>query len=88
MSSKSSRIASVAGLTIAGVGLAHFVKPEAFEGITKSAFPENTQQHLYTNGGIEAALGLGLAVPKTRRLAAVGLIGYLGYLGSNVIRNA
>jgi hypothetical protein len=32
-------------------------------------------------------LGLGLATPKTRGLAVIGSIGYIGYLGSNVIRN-
>jgi hypothetical protein len=29
-----------------------------WEPITKSAFPRNTRQHVYTNGGIETVLGL------------------------------
>jgi uncharacterized membrane protein len=76
------------GLAIASVGLAHFAKPEAFESITKSAFPDNTRQHIAINGGIETLLGVGLAAPKTRRLAVIGALGYLAYLGANLIRNS
>ena len=45
------------------------------------AFPENTQQHLYMDGAAETLLGLGLAVPKTRKLAVIGLLGYGSYSG-------
>lgn len=83
----SSKLPSLVGLTLAGTGVAHFVRPQLFEGITKAAFPKDTARHLKTNGGLETALGLGLAVPKTRRLALVGLLGYGGYLAVNVIRN-
>ncbi len=82
-----SKLVTLAGLGLAAVGLAHFVRPEAFESITATAFPENTQQHLYTDGAAETALGLALAVPKTRRLAVVGLLGYGGYLVANVLKN-
>ena len=85
---KGSRIAGVVGLAIAGVGVAHFISPQLFEPITKSAFPRDTTQHLYINGGIETLLGLGLANRSTRRLATVGSIGYLAYLASNAVRNA
>ena len=87
-SHKDSRIARFTGLAIAGVGLAHFISPQLFESITKSAFPDNTTQHLYINGGIETALGLGLTIRHTRGLATVGSIGYLAYLARNAIRNA
>jgi uncharacterized membrane protein len=82
-----SKIAGLAGLGLAGIGLAHFVKPEAFEEITATAFPENTQQHLYMDGAAETVLGLALAVPKTRKLAVIGLLGYGGYLAANVLKN-
>jgi uncharacterized membrane protein len=85
---KGSRIARYAGLAIAGVGVAHFTSPQLFEQITKSAFPRNTTQHLYINGGIETLIGLGLANRSTRGLSAVGSIGYLAYLASNAVRNA
>ncbi len=40
------KIIGRAGLGLAGVGLAHFAKPDSFESITAHGFPENTQQHL------------------------------------------
>lgn len=84
---KNSKLVKLAGLGLAGTGVSHFVKPQLFESITKPAFPENTQKHIYTNGGIETAIGLGLLLPKTRKLAAVGTLGYLAYLAGNAVRN-
>jgi uncharacterized membrane protein len=84
---KDSRAAALGGLALAGTGVAHFVRPELFEGITVSAFPRDTRKHVYANGGIETAIGLGLAVRKTRKLAAVGLLAYGTYLGANIARN-
>jgi uncharacterized membrane protein len=77
----------LAGLGLAGTGVAHFVKPELFESVTKSAFPRDTQKHVYIDGGIETAIGLGFAVQKTRKLAVLGLLGYGAYLAANVVRN-
>ena len=82
-----SKVVSVIGLGLAGVGLAHFVKPEAFEDITATAFPENTEQHIYLDGAAETVLGLALAVPKTRKVGVIGLLGYGGYLAVNVLKN-
>jgi uncharacterized membrane protein len=82
-----STIVRFAGLVIASIGLAHFAKPEAFESITKTAFRDNIRQHIAINGGIETLLGVGLAAPRTRRLAVIGALGYLGYLGANLARN-
>jgi hypothetical protein len=61
--------------------------PQLFDGITKQAFPRNSRHHLYVNGGIETALGLGLSARQTRPLAVVATIGYLAYLARNVVRN-
>ena len=44
-------------------------------------------QHVYIDGGIETAVGLGLAARQTRKLAIIGLIGYLAYLAGNAVRN-
>jgi len=82
-----SKLVGLAGLGMAGIGLAHFVKPDAFESITAQAFPENTHQHLYIDGAAETVLGLALVMPKTRKLAVVGLLGYGGYLAANVLKN-
>ena len=87
MSNENSRAASVAGLALAGTGLSHFVAPQLYEGLTKSAFPTNTRQHVYIDGAIETAVGLGIAAEKTRKLALVGLAVYLLYMLGNVARN-
>lgn len=84
---KNSPAAVIGGLALAGTGIAHFVQPQLFEGITVAAFPRDIRQHIYTNGGIETAIGLGLAVRKTRKLAVVGLLAYGAYLGANISRN-
>jgi uncharacterized membrane protein len=84
---KHSSLATFAGLAVAGIGLSHFTSPQLFDGITKQAFPRNSRQHLYINGGIETALGLGLSSSKTRSLAIVGTIGYAAYLAGNAVRN-
>lgn len=86
-SSGGSPIATLAGLGLAGAGVAHFVKPELFDDVTGQAFPRETRKHVYIDGGIETAIGLGLASRKTRKLAVVGLLGYGAYLAGNVVRN-
>jgi uncharacterized membrane protein len=87
VSKENSRVAVLGGLALAGTGVAHFAKPELFESVTKSAFPRDTQKHIYIDGGIETAIGLGFAVRKTRKLAALGLLGYGAYLAVNIVRN-
>jgi len=82
------RFAQFSGLAMAAVGLSHFVRPEMFESITAPAFPTNTRQHIYVNGGIETAIGLGLIPAKTRKLAVAGLIGYAAYLGVNAAQTS
>ncbi|MGN7778031.1 hypothetical protein ACTJJE_00745 [Mycolicibacterium sp. 22603] len=84
---KSSPGTTLAGVSLVGAGLAHFVAPQLFESITKPAFPNDTARHIKTNGTIETALGVGLLVPKTRKLALLGALGYVGYLGVNAVRN-
>jgi uncharacterized membrane protein len=86
-SRKHSPAARLAGLAVAGIGLSHFTSPQLFDGVTKQAFPRNSRQHLYINGGIETALGLGLSSAKTRPMAIVGTIGYVAYLAGNAARN-
>ncbi|MCZ0727568.1 membrane protein [Mycolicibacterium iranicum] len=87
MPKENSRAATVAGLALAGTGLSHFVVPQVYEGLTKSAFPTNTRQHIYIDGAIETAVGLGIASPKTRKLALGGLVAYGLYMAVNVARN-
>ena len=76
-----------AGVALAAIGLSHFARPQAYESITKAAFPDNIRRHTYIDGGIETAIGVGLMAPRTRKLALAGLLGYGAYLVSNIIRN-
>ncbi len=85
--SKNSRVATLAGLSLLGAGVAHFIRPQLFEDITTPLFPENTARHIKTNGSIETAIGVGLLVPQTRRLAVLGSVGYVAYLAANAVRN-
>ena len=71
------------GLGLAATGIAHFVAPDAFVGITKAAFPTDTEEWVKRNGATETALGVALLLPKTRKLGVVGLLGYVGWLGFN-----
>jgi hypothetical protein len=74
------------GLAIAGTGLAHFAVPQAFESITKPAFPENTREWIYANGATEALIGVAIFNSRTRVYGLVGLAGYVGFLGSRAVR--
>ena len=76
------------GLLIAGTGVAHFVAPEAFVGITRAAFPDDTDEWVTRNGATETALGLAMTIGATRKLGVAGLLGYLGWLGYNAAQNA
>ena len=84
---KKSPAVPVAGLVLAGSGVTHFIAPQLFESITKVAFPRDTARHIKVSGTVETALGVGLVVPKTRKLAAIGSLAWVGYLAANVIRN-
>jgi uncharacterized membrane protein len=84
---KSSAGITVAGLSLVGAGLGHFVAPQVFESFTKPAFPNDTARYIKINGTIETALGVALLVPQTRKLAALGGLGYVAYLGVNAVRN-
>lgn len=75
------------GAVLAAAGVTHFVKPQVFEPITAPAFPQNTRRHVYTNGAIETALGVGMVVPKTRKFALVGAVAYVGYLIFGAVRS-
>jgi uncharacterized membrane protein len=87
MTTQKSRFPGVAGIALAATGLSHFVKPDLFVSATAAAFPNNTRQYIYLNGGIETAIGLALIKPETRKLAGIGGLAYVTYLGVNALRN-
>ena len=75
------------GAALAAMGLSHFAKPQVFEKITAPAFPQNTRRHVYVNGTIETALGVGRVVPQTRKFALAGVAAYVGYLIFGAVRS-
>lgn len=78
---------SAIGVALAATGLSHFVKPQLYDKMTGFAFPNNTRRHVYVDGAIETAIGVGLVAPKTRKFAYAGIAGYLGYLIFGAVRS-
>ncbi|MBT0567508.1 hypothetical protein [Williamsia sp. CHRR-6] len=76
-----SKAVTALGATLAVLGPAHFVVPDAFESITAPAFPDDTATWIQRNGAIETALGVTLLVKKTRTLGVIGLVAYGAHLG-------
>ncbi len=61
------------GALMCGVGLMHFVSPGPFAEIVPSYLPY-PQLLVAVSGVFEIALGAGLFLPRTRRLASLGLV--------------
>jgi uncharacterized membrane protein len=80
-------LVSKLGLLVAATGVAHFATPETFEPLTKAAFPADTREWVYRNGATEFAIGTALVLGRTRRLGILGLLAYLGFLGSRAAAN-
>ncbi|MDV7241675.1 MULTISPECIES: hypothetical protein [Rhodococcus] len=73
------------GLAIAATGVAHFVAPQAFRGITTLVYPENTETWTFRNGVAETLIGIAIAVPRTRSLGWAGLAAYGAVLGMRAV---
>ncbi|GAA4671260.1 hypothetical protein [Gordonia humi] len=82
----SNRLVTLAGAGLAAAGVVHFVAPELFRGITAPVFPENTDQAITINGGLETAIGAAIAFPRTRRAGLAGLGLYGAYLAANMVK--
>jgi uncharacterized membrane protein len=57
-------------------GVMHFADPEPFVSIVPAALPAPLAL-VYISGAAEVAIGLGLQLPTTRRIAAWGLVALL-----------
>lgn len=75
------------GITLAILGVAHFIVPERFRGLTSVAFSENIDDAITQNGAIETAVGTAIAFSKTRKVGFLGLGAYLTWLGYNAAAN-
>jgi uncharacterized membrane protein len=73
------------GFLLTALGAAHFAAPEAFEEVTKVAFPDDTKDWVVRNGAAEAAIGVAMMLKPTRKLGVLGLLGYTGWLGYNAV---
>jgi uncharacterized membrane protein len=71
------------GFLVAATGIAHFAAPDAFEEVTKVAFPVDTKNWVVRNGATETAIGLAMMLRPTRKLGVLSLLGYTGWLGYN-----
>ncbi|GAA2526598.1 DoxX family protein [Streptomyces sp. NPDC058947] len=60
----------LAGL-LATAGVAHFAAPRPFDAIVPDALPGKPRTWTYASGAVELALAAGLALPRTRRTAAL-----------------
>ncbi|EHI12382.1 hypothetical protein [Mycolicibacterium thermoresistibile] len=86
-SDKDSKVLKLSGLLLAATGLSHLAAPTFWEPLVSGVFPDNTRNHVYVNGGIETALGVGLAARRTRKFAVVGLLAYTAYLVATAVRS-
>jgi uncharacterized membrane protein len=66
----------LAAALFTSAGAAHFARPDFFESIVPEWFPDARLANRIS-GAAEIVLGLGMLSPRTRRAAALGLIGLL-----------
>lgn len=83
---RSSKLVTIAGAGLAATGVAHFVAPDLFRGITEPAFPNDVEKAIQINGTIETLVGAAIAIPRTRKAGVVGLGVYGAYLAANMAK--
>ena len=78
--------AVLGGLGLMASGIAHILRPSAFESVNRMAFNDNIRAHVLINGSIEAGLGLAVLNSRTRRAALAAIVVYLTYFNANLSR--
>ncbi|MFD0312991.1 DoxX family protein [Streptomyces flavalbus] len=74
----------LAGL-LATAGVAHFAAPRQFDAIVPRALPGSPRTWTYVSGAAELALAAGIALPRTRRAAALASAAFfVGVFPANV----
>ncbi|TGB10094.1 hypothetical protein [Streptomyces sp. MZ04] len=74
----------LAGL-LAGAGVAHFAAPKPFDATIPRALPGSPRAWTYASGAVELALAAGVALPRTRRTAALATAAFfVGVFPANV----
>jgi uncharacterized membrane protein len=70
---------------LAAAGVSHFVAPRTFDAIVPRALPGTPRTWTYASGAVELALAAGVALPRTRRVAALATAGFfVGVFPANV----
>ena len=82
---QSERWALFGGLALSASGIAHLLRPRAFESVNRMAFEDRIRAHVLINGSIEAGLGLALLNPRTRRAALAATVAYLTYFNASLL---
>lgn len=74
----------LAGL-LAGAAVAHVTVPKQFDAIVPRSLPGSPRQWTYVSGAAELALAVGVAHPRTRRVAALATAAFfVGVFPANV----
>ncbi|MFD5080454.1 MauE/DoxX family redox-associated membrane protein [Streptomyces sp. NPDC058371] len=74
----------LAGL-LATAGISHFVTPRPFDATIPSALPGSPRAWTYASGAVELALAAGVALPRTRRAAALATAAFfVGVFPANI----
>ncbi|WP_077797426.1 DoxX family protein [Streptomyces sp. JHA26] len=74
----------LAGL-LATAGVAHFARPRPFDATVPRSLPGTPRAWTYASGVAELALAAGLAVPRTRKAAALATAAFfVGVFPANV----
>ncbi|WP_333743896.1 DoxX family protein [Streptomyces ardesiacus] len=74
----------LAGL-LATAGVAHFARPRPFDTTVPRSLPGTPRTWTYASGVAELGLAAGLALPRTRRAAALGAAAFFaGVFPANV----
>lgn len=73
------------GAMLVGMGVLHFVAPKPFDTIVPAELPGNARLYTHASGVAEAATGVLLLVPRTRRLGAIAAVAlYLAVFPANI----
>lgn len=67
---RSQAAATRLAVILLGAGTTHFVLPKFYDVMVPPALPGEARTYTYVSGVAEIALGVGVVVPRTRRLAS------------------
>ena len=70
---------------LVGMGVLHFVAPKPFDAIVPKECPGNARFYTLASGVAEAATGVMLIAPRTRRVGALAAVAlYIGVFPANI----